>query len=80
MIPPPIIRSANTKTNIDTVVCAPEDGWWYHPKHVQQFPDKINCVTLHLVGHILEYPSFLLTGYIHISFQPIKSEINKIYM
>jgi len=27
---------------------------WYHPKHVEQFPCKINCVTLHLVGHILE--------------------------
>jgi hypothetical protein len=24
-------------------------------KHVEQFPDKINCVTLHLVGYILEY-------------------------
>jgi len=23
----------------DTVVCAPDDGWWYHPKHVEQFPD-----------------------------------------
>jgi len=21
-------------------------------KHIQQFPDKINCVTLHLVGYI----------------------------
>jgi hypothetical protein len=40
---------------IDTVVCAPEDGWGYHPKHVEQFPDKINCVMLHLVGYILEY-------------------------
>jgi hypothetical protein len=40
---------------VDTVVCAPDDGWWYHPKHVEQFPDKINCVTLHLVGHILKY-------------------------
>ena len=28
---------------------------WYYPKQVEQFPDKINCVTLHLVGHILEY-------------------------
>jgi hypothetical protein len=28
---------------------------WYHSKHVEQFPDKINCVTLHLVGYILEY-------------------------
>jgi hypothetical protein len=23
----------------DTVVCAPDDGWKYHPKHVEQFPD-----------------------------------------
>jgi len=39
---------------VGTVVCAPDDGWWYHPKHVEQFPDKINCVMLHLVGYILE--------------------------
>jgi hypothetical protein len=38
---------------VDTVVYAPDGGWWYHPKHVEQFPDKINCVTLHLVGYIL---------------------------
>jgi hypothetical protein len=24
---------------VDTVVWAPDDGWKYHPKHVQQFPD-----------------------------------------
>ena len=30
-------------------------GWYLHPKHVEQFPDKINCVTLHLVGYIVEY-------------------------
>jgi len=24
---------------VDAVVCAPDDGWWYHPKHVEQFPD-----------------------------------------
>jgi hypothetical protein len=23
----------------------------YHPKHVEQFPDKINCLTLHLVAY-----------------------------
>jgi len=40
---------------VDTVVCAPNDGLWYHPKYVEQFLDKINCVTLHLVGYILEY-------------------------
>ena len=50
--------SSNGVTNIRccTYSClAPDDVWWYHPKHVEQFPDKINCVTLHLVGHILEY-------------------------
>ena len=40
---------------VDTVICAPDDGWCYHPKYVEQFPDKINCLTLHLVGHTLEY-------------------------
>jgi hypothetical protein len=40
---------------VDTVVCASDDGWWYHPIHVEQFPYKINCVMLHLVGYILEY-------------------------
>ena len=24
---------------MDTVVCAPDGGWKYHPKHVEQFPD-----------------------------------------
>jgi hypothetical protein len=23
---------------VDTVVCAPDDGWRYYPKHVEQFP------------------------------------------
>ena len=40
---------------VDTVVCARDDGWSYHPKNFEQFPDVINCVTLHLVGYILEY-------------------------
>ena len=40
---------------VNAVVCVPDDGWRYHPKHVEQIPDKINCVTLHLVGYILEY-------------------------
>jgi hypothetical protein len=33
-------------------------SWWWvedHPKHVEQLPYKINCVTLHLDGYILEY-------------------------
>jgi hypothetical protein len=40
---------------VDTVVCAPDDGWWYFPKHVEEFPYKINSETLHLVGYILEH-------------------------
>jgi hypothetical protein len=48
VVPSPITHA------VDTVVCAPDDGW-YHPEHVEQFPDKINCVMLHLVGYILEY-------------------------
>ena len=24
---------------VNTVVCAPDDGWRYHPKHVEQFAD-----------------------------------------
>ena len=47
--------SSNGVTAVDTVVCAPDDGWRFHPKHVEQFPDKINCVMLHLVEYILEY-------------------------
>jgi hypothetical protein len=43
-----------TTDAIDKVVCAPDDGWRYHPKHVEQFPDIIICVTLHLVGYVLE--------------------------
>ena len=34
--------SNNDVTNTrccNTVLCAPDDGWRYHPKHVEQFPD-----------------------------------------
>ena len=36
-------------------MCAPDDGWGYHPKHVEQFPDINKLCNLHLVGYILEY-------------------------
>jgi hypothetical protein len=69
VVPPPIIRSANNciysiwylvcqiPDAVDTVVGTPDDGWRYHTKHAEQFPDKINCIMLHLVGYtyILEY-------------------------
>jgi len=29
---------------VSTVICAPDDGWKIHSKHVEQFTDKINCV------------------------------------
>jgi hypothetical protein len=28
--------------------------WYLLPIHLEQFPDKINCVKLHFVGYILE--------------------------
>jgi hypothetical protein len=28
-----------TPDAVDTLVCAPDDGWKYHPKHVEHFPD-----------------------------------------
>jgi hypothetical protein len=40
--------------------CAFNDGWWYHPKHAEQFPGKINCVTLPLVRYILKYISYII--------------------
>jgi len=32
-------RARQIPDAVDTVVCAPDDGWRYHPKHVEQFPD-----------------------------------------
>jgi len=29
---------------VDAVICASDDGWRNHPKHVEQFTDKINCL------------------------------------
>jgi hypothetical protein len=49
------VRHPQIPDAVDTVVCSPDDGWWLHPKHVEQFPDKINCVTFHPVGYILVY-------------------------
>jgi len=53
VVSPPIIRSTNNciysngclvPDAVDTVICAPDDGWRTHPKHVEQFRDKINCI------------------------------------
>jgi hypothetical protein len=44
---------------VDTVVCAPDDGLKYHPKHVEQFPD-INKVCDVASCWIYEYTGILL--------------------
>jgi hypothetical protein len=35
--------------------CAPDDGWSYHPKHVERpvYRKVMNCIQLHLVGQLL---------------------------
>ena len=53
---------------VDTVVCAPDDGWKYHPKHVVQFPD-INKPCNVASCWIYEYIGILLGAHpiLHIS-------------
>jgi hypothetical protein len=64
VVPPPIIRRANNC--IYSIRYLSDrfsyDGWWYHPKHVEQFLDKINIVTLHFAGYILQYSYDALTN------------------
>jgi hypothetical protein len=44
---------------VDTVVCAPDDGWNYHLKHVEQFPD-INKLCNVASCRMYEYIGILL--------------------
>jgi len=39
---------------VDTVVCAPDDGWRYHPKHVEKFPEINKLCNVAFVGYISE--------------------------
>jgi len=39
---------------LDAVIWVPDDGRRNHPKYVEQFTDKIYCVQLHFVGHLLK--------------------------
>jgi hypothetical protein len=59
---------------VDTVVCAPDDGWKYHPKHVEQFPD-IN--KLYNVASCWIYVGILLGAHpiLHISRIRVKTEL-----
>jgi hypothetical protein len=58
----------------DTVVCAPGDGWKYHPKHVEQFPD-INKLCNIASYSINECNGILLGAHpiLHISMIRVKS-------
>ena len=40
--------------DIDTVLCAPDDGWRYHPKHVEQFTDINKQCNVASVGYVLD--------------------------
>jgi len=53
---------------VDTVVCAPDDVWKYHPKHVEQFPD-VNKLCNVASCWIYEYTGILLGAHpiLHIS-------------
>jgi len=37
VVTPPIIRSRPVPDAVIRFTCAPDDGWSYHPKHVEQF-------------------------------------------
>ena len=53
-----VAGSSNGVTNTRCCIYSCLRSWWwvwYHPKHVEQFPDQINRVTLHLVGCVLEH-------------------------
>jgi hypothetical protein len=53
---------------VDRAVCAPDDRWKYHPKHVKQFPD-INKLCNVVSCWIYEYIGILLRAHpiLHIS-------------
>ena len=73
VVSPPIIRSTHyciysscscstgwlVTDAVDTAICAPDDGLRNHQKHVDQFTENINCVQLHLVGHLLTFVRML---------------------
>jgi hypothetical protein len=59
---------------VDTVVCAPDDEWKYHPKHVEQFPD-INKLCNVASCWVYEYIGILLGArpILHISTLKVNS-------
>ena len=56
---------------VDTVVCAPDDGWKYHPKHVEQFPD-INKLCNVASCWIYEYIGIILGAHLILQISRIR--------
>jgi hypothetical protein len=44
--PPTAVTVWQIPDAVDTVVCAPDDEWKYHPKHVEQFPGINNLCNI----------------------------------
>ena len=52
---------------VDTVIRAPDDGWRYHPKHVEQFADINELYIVASCWRIIDTNSTLLTADIILS-------------
>ena len=48
---------------VNTVVCAPDDGWRYHPKHVEQFPE---------INKLRKVASFWIYIYLNVFISPCR--------
>jgi hypothetical protein len=63
---------------VDTVVCAPDDGWKYHPKHVEQF-QHINKLFNVVSCWVYEYIGVLLGAQIILHISRIRVNYHKIF-
>ena len=72
----PTPPTAQTPDAVDTVVCALYDGWRYHPKHVQQFPD-INKLC-NVASCWIYIGKELISVIEEAGFNPLKTELNPI--
>ena len=66
--------------DVDTVVCAPDDGWRYNPKHVEQFPE-INklCNVASCWIYIYIYIYIYISEYKFRYFHKIRKFIRKVW-
>jgi hypothetical protein len=62
---------------VDTVVCAPDDGWNYHPKHAEQIPD-INKPCNVAFCWIYKYTGILLEVHYILHISRIRVKLSKV--